>query len=410
MENKINVAELLKDCPSDMELNCVMFENLYFDCIDDSLKNDPFPICCYYVNDNEARNRVRFSKYGTYLNLSNDKCVIFPKGKDTWEGFVPPYEFKDGDIVTTRTSYHSWISIYKENRKEFNEDACYTYVDYEKDCKDFYVNDLSRCFVFGKKIITQRLATEEEKRKLFDAIAANGYKWNEEKKCLENLLKFKNGDILVGLKGSVFIFNELIINDVCDAYYSSICTSHCGLDSGNRFMLSSNNWTYAHTARFATEKEKEKLFKAIKDNGYKWDAETKSLKKLFKPKFKVGDKVRHKEINPDTIYEIREVYDDFYGTDGGAWTIFMKFQDNYELVPNKFDINTLKPFDQVLVRNSNDLDWACDLFSHLRHEDSLLNRFRCIDMSYKYCIPFKGNEHLCGTNNDCEEFYKNWEE
>ena len=29
------------------------------------------------------------------------KCVIFPKGKTTWEGFVPPCKFKDGDILTT---------------------------------------------------------------------------------------------------------------------------------------------------------------------------------------------------------------------------------------------------------------------------------------------------------------------
>ena len=26
----------------------------------------------------------------------------------------------------------------------------------------------------------------------------------------------------------------------------------------------------------------------------------------------------------------------------------------------------------------------------------------------KQCIPYKGNEHLLGTTNDCDEFYKNW--
>lgn len=25
-----------------------------------------------------------------------------------------------------------------------------------------------------------------------------------------------------------------------------------------------------------------------------------------------------------------------------------------------------------------------------------------------FCIPYEGNEHLLGTKEDCDEFYKNW--
>ena len=46
---------------------------------------------------------------------------------------------------------------------------------------------------------------------------------------------------------------------------------------------------YDKTVCFATEEEKQKLFQAIKDNGYKWNAETKTLEKLVKPRFEVGD-------------------------------------------------------------------------------------------------------------------------
>lgn len=28
---------------------------------------------------------------------------------------------------------------------------------------------------------------------------------------------------------------------------------------------------------------------------------------------------------------------------------------------------------------------------------------------WKYCIPFEGNEHLLGTTDDCDEYFKNWE-
>lgn len=38
-----------------------------------------------------------------------------------------------------------------------------------------------------------RLATDEEKQKLFNAIKANGYKWNEKTKNLEKLIE-PNGD------------------------------------------------------------------------------------------------------------------------------------------------------------------------------------------------------------------------
>lgn len=31
MENKINIVELLKDCPQGMELDCTMYEDVYFD-------------------------------------------------------------------------------------------------------------------------------------------------------------------------------------------------------------------------------------------------------------------------------------------------------------------------------------------------------------------------------------------
>ena len=40
-------------------------------------------------------------------------------------------------------------------------------------------------------------------------------------------------------------------------------------------------------------KEKQKLFDIIKENGYKWNPETKTLEKMIIPKFKVGDKIQY---------------------------------------------------------------------------------------------------------------------
>lgn len=57
----------------------------------------------------------------------------------------------------------------------------------------------------------------------------------------------------------------------------------------------------------------------------------------------------------------------------------------------------LKPFDKVLVRDSNYGKWECDIFNHI--DNGIYNCFR----SYWYqCIKYEGNEHLLGTINKPE--------
>ena len=58
----------------------------------------------------------------------------------------------------------------------------------------------------------------------------------------------------------------------------------------------------------------------------------------------------------------------------------------------------LKPFDKVLVRDSNYGKWECDIFNHI--DNGIYICFR----SYWYqCIPYEGNEHLLGTKNKPEQ-------
>lgn len=172
---KINIAEILKDCPKGMELDCTMFDNVTFVRVDSS-SGRQFPI--------EIAISGQRSKYLTKEGCFHDntlcpeaKCVIFPKGKTTWEGFQRP--FKDGDVVMTEDGMQAFI--FKENAKYLG--GYYTgicYIGYDFECeKIFKINE-------GVWRFTQ-LATEEEKEKLFDAIKANGYKWNPETKTLEKL-------------------------------------------------------------------------------------------------------------------------------------------------------------------------------------------------------------------------------
>lgn len=54
-----------------------------------------------------------------------------------------------------------------------------------------------------------------------------------------------------------------------------------------------------------------------------------------------------------------------------------------------------KPFDKVLVRDIDENEWECSLFSHIDEEDGYV----CVSQWWLQCIPYEGNEHLLGTTN-----------
>ena len=53
-----------------------------------------------------------------------------------------------------------------------------------------------------------------------------------------------------------------------------------------------------------------------------------------------------------------------------------------------------KPFDKVLVRDEEDDEWVCDIFSHI---DEMRELYYCVGTIWKQCIPYEGNEYLLGT-------------
>lgn len=238
---KINVAELLKDCPKGMELNCLMYDGCTFDGIAES---EDYPIKIQAPD-----GAFVFTKYGSISEIESAKCVIFPKGKTTWKGFQRP--FKDGDIVAIGDKLSVQVFIFKEYIKARNN----------------YV----RCYMM--------------------------------------------------------LDNDETLNTKGGKYY---------------------------VPRLATEEEKQKLFKAIKDNGYRWNAETKTLEKLVEP---------------------------------------------------KFDITTLRPFDKVLVRDEAEEQWRMEFFWRIDNNKFM---FACYRHSWIQCIPYEGNEHLLNTTDNCDDFYITW--
>lgn len=74
----------------------------------------------------------------------------------------------------------------------------------------------------------------------------------------------------------------------------------------------------------------------------------------------------------------------------------------------RFDPNTLKPFDKVLVRDSEKDKWECELFSLM--DENLIHKFKCCGLfSYIYCIPYNDEtKHLVGTREEAPEYYRYW--
>ena len=120
--------------------------------------------------------------------------------------------------------------------------------------------------------------------------------------------------------------------------------------------------------------------------------------------------IRHKKTNKDDVYEISKVYDDSYGIAGFPWMICMEYQDQYELVPNKFDPRTLHAFDKVLVQDLIGDKWRCDIFSYIDDDDDIYP-YVCVRSEFKRCIPYNDDtKHLLGTTDEVPEFYRYWEE
>ena len=76
----------------------------------------------------------------------------------------------------------------------------------------------------------------------------------------------------------------------------------------------------------------------------------------------------------------------------------------------KFDPKTLKPFDKVLVKLSNDDVWLADFFSYYDKLEKYM-KYVCVTHLAVFCIPYNDDtKHLLGTNKKAPEYYRYWED
>lgn len=130
MENKINIAEILKDCPKDTKLYSPLFGEVKLFGISEN------SVSILFIDGRDYHDS--FSKYGNYYSkYSQSECLLFPSSKmRDWTKF-----FKRGDVVIkngggmaavfdgwvndTYTEFNTTVNLYCDNNTG-EEEVCDT--------------------------------------------------------------------------------------------------------------------------------------------------------------------------------------------------------------------------------------------------------------------------------------------
>ena len=317
MEEKINIAAILKDKPKGLRLYSPIFGECTFCCV----REDTNDICV------KKHNGVieYFNSEGLYFTLGEG--MLFPsKEMRNWRKFA----WKKGDLLINSCGFQcifkEWLS---DDYTKFN--GCYS------NSRDGY-EDVSNAGTANFVKLDDNTAYEyvrKIERKL-------GGKLNLKTLEIEKQSEFKDGDILVAEEDNYYdkvIFIAAIKDDIVSKALINVRYEDYEVNY-NEYRFG-----YNRNLRLATDSEKKQLFSALTKEGKAWDTEKKKV---------IDIKKEHQ----------------------------------------------FKPFEKVLVRDSFDDVWRASFFSHIKENDG---RYVTTCVTWKFCIPYEGNEHLLGTTNNVEE-------
>ena len=176
----------------------------------------------------------------TYINII-EKRLGGKLNRETLEIEKTQPEFKDGDIVFVRCKRYCFIEIFNYFK---NDDLN----DYASLNTTLQIVDIGGEYpIFKDEIVEIRLATDSEKKQLFDALAKEGKAWDAEKKLIVDLkpkCEFKPFDkVLVRDEKSDNWRVNLFSHMDKDGWYRCIYTSwhYCIPYEGNEHLLGTKN-------------------------------------------------------------------------------------------------------------------------------------------------------------------------
>ena len=335
MEEKINIAEILKNKPQGTKLYNLLYNiDVELDTIV-TTGTKTIVWCTDKIDNNDVCHRF-YSEFGTIEGYPDGLQILLPsKEMRDWSKF----SWKKGDVLVNKDesvhiifekfeddaykNFHGQYYLWEEGGSmvSFEENECYMQTsDFNKANKEDaqeYIHKIEK--ILGGKLNRETLEIEKTQS------------------------EFKDGDIAFadyGNRQDVFIVSDK--TNLSEGYNSfiSLDLSSSTLSMGYRTSFFKKDLC---RLRLATKEEKQQLFDALEKEGKVWDAEKKTILGL-KPKVE------------------------------------------------------LKPFDKVLVRDSQSDKWRVNLFGYIDKDEY----YHCAFANWVYCIPYAGNEHLLGTTKDVE--------
>ena len=329
MEQKLNIAEILKDKPRGTKLYSMIHGKCSFEVVTDEIFKINFCTSKFGLTQSGECTLIKFGNM-----YDGGECIIFPsKEMRDWGKF----SWKKGDVLISSDGsieviFDKW---YDDTYTSF---YCKHYLNREDKNKIVYYEEFlcttAKYSLEDKDAVQTYIKTIEKKL---------GGKLNRETLEIEKAQpKFKDGDILSCDEDSYTRHTTLILHK--DENITESIVSLVRHKKLIRINVPIDNFLLSRLYP-AREDEKKELFDALAKRGKAWDAEKKQI---------VDIKKEHQ----------------------------------------------FKPFEKVLVRDSYDDMWRASFFSHIKEDDG---RYVTTCLTWKFCIPYEGNEHLLGTTNNVKD-------
>lgn len=252
---------------------------------------------------------------------------------------------------------------------------------------------------------------------------------------------WKKGDVLVNKDESVHIIFEKFEDDA----YKNFHGQYYLWEEGGSMVSFEEDENYMQTSDFNKankEDAQEYIYKIEKILGGKLNRETLEIEKT-QPEFKKGDIAFADYGNRQDVFivsdktNLSEGYSSFISLDLSSLTLNMGYRTSFfksdhcklrlateeekqqlfdalakegkawdavkkEVVDLKSNVDELKPFDKVLVKDNPYGSWEPAIF--WKKVDAIdLHPYMVIGgKRYRFCEPYEGNEHLLGTTKDVE--------
>ena len=282
MEEKINIAKILKDKPQGTKLYSILSDG---ECFLNEVSEDSI-----YIDIDNRKRFWCFTVYGSTHSFPNGCVLLFPSREmRNWRKF----NWKKGDVLVSNDgkvevifekfegdTYQSFIG--KHHLGSLDENLYY---------QDGGVYSTARFNIETEDAAQTYIKTIEEK--------LDG-KLNLESLEIEKTQpEFKDGDVLFVKceeRDFIEIFNYSKKNgDLCD--YASLDTLAHHLDISGKYKIGKEDIV---KIRLATEEEKKQFFSALEKEGKAWDSDKKQIVDLPKKcEFKVFEKVLVRESKTD---------------------------------------------------------------------------------------------------------------